>query len=234
MAGGDVVDSLQPTVDSKEMQLDKKIESSPTSSYSILSGPVEDSKLIAMFAQKGVTAAQVSEYSLPVALRTRGWHDLQGVPAEPFAADAICYGADNALNLKHGNRTVAIIAYDIDAEDNALVVKQIQGVVGAKAELELFKTWEALLINALIQYGRAHKKQELRIQSSGTNPSFNLPIVPLKENSQEQHAAREVQKGLIRERLTTIYDIIPKRMGFEWDETDKCWIYNLHINDEKI
>lgn len=124
------------------------------------------------------------------------------------------------LCVLEGAETIPVAAIGFEKKGRHLVVRQVQGMKGAKEYLRPLH-WEQLLYRAVILFGRSLKLETIQVfpaQRSDYHPANNADAheeLPLKECW-----ARA-------QRMHLIYDIAPAKCGFTWDNRARAHLFEL-------
>lgn len=117
----------------------------------------------------------------------------------------IFFDAAYSFVLIKSGKAICSIGFNIDRDNNIIIVKQIQGVKGMQKELSPFR-WEKMLLQILIDWAKQY--------------SFKRIDVIRSVDSEWQNEANAQD-------LYIKYDVTARRMGFIYNK--KLEVYSLHL-----
>lgn len=111
---------------------------------------------------------------------------------------------------RNGNRSIAFLAFD--AENDYIIIRQIQGAFGEMEDLKQIR-WERMLLRIAVDWTSANSFKQIRVQKAEDNRYW------------------DDYSGKRQERLRMRYDVTAKRSGFRFDESLNCWVLNLEYSE---
>ncbi|MBU6491005.1 hypothetical protein KGQ25_02540 [Patescibacteria group bacterium] len=117
-------------------------------------------------------------------------------------------------------RDIPIAVIGFEKKSKRLVIRQLQGVKGAKEYLCPLH-WERLLYRAVILFGR-----ELKLEAVHVLPACQSPYHPFGNPEAAQKLTPE-ECEVRAQRMHLVYDREPVRCGFKWCENTRTFAFTL-------
>lgn len=108
---------------------------------------------------------------------------------------------------KNYQEPIAWISFDEIKDENAIIIRQIQGARGKQGILQFFR-WEKLLVNIILDWAKEKEYKKIRIIKANQSTWYK------RENIIISYAQETHQKNMLLR-----YDKTAQRMGFKLNES---------------